>query len=512
MDSRKKWMVAGIASLALTACSVALLWTVRVSTPNKPLAALALAVDGTGNSYTGGSSRENLMDEYSGELHAVLVKHDAAGNLLWQQNTPLANHVLQVVPLTDAVLAVVTGSPAIQSITATNPQPAALWLVSATSGEFLQQIATFTDRVPVEISAANGRVYAASSRYLENGECDFYGCSGLRNAQLDAYDFDGNLLASSSYGSSNILDIHATADGALYVLLSADSNPLRKLDADLAPLWQARPDNAFSCTERQLFVGTDNLYVDCRDGVVEVSASGVVGKGTSFQSLASKRGDDPDIYEIWAGRSAGAVDAAGNLYMALGRHVFYDADTSYTRAIGRFILYMPSVLGSDVVTLKVDRSSGALVWHDDINTPLYAGPDYFTAYYYYPLGVHLSGNNVKVSFRSYAGQYTGYAGGNDCFGGGYGGLFNFCERAATVSAYAKIQTYSAASGARGNDSRFEIPFPRAVAATADGSILMAGDNNTDVISRNEEWQYLGGFQPDFQATATSDIYLQKSKP
>lgn len=522
MKGIKRTVGIGIASALAAACTTKLLWTTFIDT-GKPLAAIALAVDADNNSYVGGMSQENVDGAgWSSAFAGVLAKHDVSGKKIWQVQIDQANSIAQVLPLNDEYLAVVTLDNGFGLMEPAEPKPSELWLVSASDGALVTQLDSFETLPFLEMAVANGRLYVAKGESVPS--CDWSCPEFSYGTEISVYAADGTRLLSREFADRNLRDMHVAADGQLYALMLPGQPSLLKLDAALADVWAVNPNSAqgsAGCYRLKLIAGDTTLFVDCGNGVVQVSPQGEVGNYTGFESYLTQfplNTEEPEWSQIFSGSDSatggavGIVDDNGDLYIAKARQWWFSAFSAEPVKLGGLQINEASVMASDAMLFKVNGQSGAIEWSDDINTPIFAGTEQITSYYYYPLAVHLAGDRVRLTYRGFVGDY-GPVYENECGSAfDYSGGINSCLLLNAKARYAKTQDYRRNDGKRLTDVRYDIPYPRAVVQDATGSILVAGDEVREFISSGDELVTIGWFESEWLATEQSRIHLQKSKP
>lgn len=507
-----KILAASVASVALAACGAKLLWSAVLDT-GKPLVAITLAVDADNNSYVGGAERE-ITDAETGAVifSGLLAKHDAQGNPQWQTSLDGGSSVVDVVVLSEDYLAVLVRALNDSGSSPNDPGPGSLWLVSAADGTFVSELEAFDNFPFRKMTVASGKLYVVKSEIPVG--CDFMGCgpSEPKASEITTYDLQGNLLQTRSLGERNLKDAVVDSAGQVYALFYAFPS-LLKLDAVLEDVWTVDTDAAH-CYGQGLLVGDGGFYVECSDGVLQVSAQGQPGAYTSFESELGWFPADREnaIWaQAWGEGSHGVVAADGDLYIAKARYKIF-GPSMQGPTVGPLRLQLASLMESDAVLLKVKGGSGGIAWSDDIHTPLFGDADSVTTYFYYPLGVHLAGDKVRLTYRGFVGDYGGgpenlCADATDVY---Y--FVNACSLLDARERYAKTQDYRAADGKRLTNVRYEVPYPRLVEQDSNGSLLLAGDGMGSLPSTVHEVYTWGWYSDEREPVFQSPIYLQKSKP
>lgn len=507
----------------VTACGAKLLWEARF-TEFAPKVVSSLAVDAQNNVYVGSGIRQSESSMAAPAHESLLLKYNAEGQLQWSSHVSPLGAVRAVEPLSESLLAVMT-SEFFSYTEQPAGHPGELWLVSAETGAPISRIATFGTEAGNDnfhkMKAINGYLYVAKGTLQQ--ECEIIAPCDTEQLQsrVDVFDATGALVNQRKIDNADIVDFDVSDNATLALLLRGPQTEVEYWSGDLQTTWNSSSSMATSlalaeCQPERLKLDNENAHILCQDRVLKFSSSGSIAFSTSFETLLkTTTAPSGDLLTAdWWVRNASVldVDSSGNILLAKTRAKVFLPNSEVPVHIGGVELGEVSTLSADVITVKLDGNSGTILWSEDINTPVSGAADHFSSSYYYPLGLHLSGDNVLVSFR---GQVASY---NFCGDIADWESFevNTCNLASFNERYGKTVAYRSVDGKRLASKRHEIAFPRKVVVDNTGQLIVAGDMESSIFWHLLEaipygveiiWDDGGIFAP----AETSDVIVQKYK-
>lgn len=500
-------------ALLLAACGSKLLWEARY-TPSGPKSVTAISMDQTNNSYIGSGIRQGLLGDSTPEYQALMLKYDASGALLWQSELPDAAMILAIAPVNAEVIAVATGIRGVPN-GAVNTKSSALWLVSATTGEPLQEVTQFDGPASADsfhkLKVINQRIYLArGSNDIDCAvlmECDYHNVS----ATLQVYDVQGTLLSQHHY-NKDIADFDVSVDNTVSVALYGQAVEVQALDQGLQTLWSSSlpTRNFYQCALPSIRRQAGNTHLLCDGGLVKLNSTGtplfdihfdeLVGNGTTGSTSA-------ETASFWHYNGFLEIADSGDIFVAKTRPTaFIPAENG--AEVGPVTLYATASLKSDAVLMKINGDTGDILWSDDVNTPLSVSDGNLQSFYYSPLGLNMSGSKVLLTFQAIGATY------DYCYNlEDWSSYFpNTCHLDHYVEQYGKTIAYGENSGARLAELRHNIAHPRQVKLDAQGKLVVAGDMESGYVTTMTEYVASGHHEDNYVNYAdSSDIVVQKSQ-
>lgn len=508
------------ASIGLvSACGAKLLWEAHYAR-YAPNTVASLAVDTENNAYVGAGIRTPDYFWGAPTFTGVLLKYNADGALLWDSPVFEGGTILAVAPLSASLVAVAVGSPG------GNPDvPAELWLVSAASGQPVNKIASYGadggTHYFQSMKVIGEQLYVASGRHGKG--CEFFSQCDTEQfgGAVDVYDAQGSLIRQRTLDDAEVVAIDSAGAGSLAVLLRGAQTGLQYWSGDLQTSWDSSAAMATSlaladCRPEGLQATAQGAHVLCLDSVAKFSWSGQLVFNSPFNALLretlSPSGETATMqYWGWDGGSL-AVDASGNVLVAKARNTVYFPSATDPVSFGGVTLNSLTALGADVVTVKLDGQSGAVLWADDINSPILGESGQLKAFFYSPLDLNVSGDKVLVTFQGVIANYD-YCGEMSDWDVPW---FNTCHLASMAERYGKTIAYRNADGKRVAQQRHAIEFPRKAGIDTAGQLIVAGDGESGYL---DTWESFITYGIDLiyddtsrvEPAITSDVVVQKFK-